>query len=100
VSDNVVKHPCHKFNIELRTKDGINYLIVYRLLTNGLRKDSHIFMCPSNGFFLNGDIIEWNSEQIVGIKNHKKSSSTANRKIEIIDSNFFNKLLDKHINRE
>ena len=99
VSDNVLKHPTHKTHIEIITKNGKTY-ILESSYTKGQRNESHIYPVHPRGYVLNGDILEWSSEQIDGIKNHKKPSSRNTRKLEIVESNFFNKLLDEYFNRE
>ena len=101
VSDSVLLHPGNggmNFNIEFRTQRGITYTIVFKN-SRGKRLSSHIFECPVDGFFLNGDIIEASPIKINGIENHYPNDTTT-RKITITDSNFFNKLIRKHNNRE
>ena len=55
---------------------------------------AHIFKCPVR--FHNGLVIEWCDVEIPGIENHKLLANDKHipRKIEILDSDWFNKLLN------
>ena len=102
VSNNILKHQSgFNFHIEFKTKRGKIYMLLYSIKNTG-REESHIYEVHSRGFFLDGDKIPWSSVEIDGIENFKLTADDRDklREIEIIHSNFFNKLLDEYINRE
>ena len=89
-SSNTLKFNKEKVNITLHKYMGKTHLLYTWEKKIGVAA-SHIFECPVR--FQNGLVLEWCDVEIPGVENHYTKRS-AIRKIEILDSVWFNKLLN------
>ena len=98
-SSSYLKHRGKNVKVTIFTISGKRFIMLrWKKRAQGQFHPAHIFECPP--VFVNGQKVPWSDDIFQGIENwrHMAKDKEEMRFIEILDSNYFNELLLKHIN--